>query len=217
VNHMPLKQCTALLFVLLLFSVGGPCCALEISYGMKGELLFCGFTGEHPNLKDYSGQDSNGIALGSYARISYRNILSIQPELLLALKGDQFKSSVTGERINLTQLYLEIPVLFSVSFPLPTSIPIAPRIGIGPYWGVHLFSTGEATDFDLDINPFDFGVVIGYGVDVRRFSFDISHSVGLTAVSGNLRYDTHFLTIGFRIIEKKSPRENRRNLNESLR
>jgi len=201
-----MKRKSASLLCLFLLLAAPSLIALDFTYGLKGELLFCGFSGGHPNLKGYDGQDSNGIALGGYARFSYKNILSIQPELLMALKGDAFKNPATGERISLTQLYLELPLLFTVSFPLPTAVPIAPRIYAGPYWGVHLFSTGKVTDFELDIKPFDFGVVIGYGVDVRWFFFDIGHSVGLTSVSGNLKYDTHFLTVGFRIFERVASR-----------
>jgi hypothetical protein len=204
------KNSRAFLLCLFMLLAAPSLIALDFTYGIKGELLFCGFSGGHPSLEGYVGEDSNGIALGSYARFSYKNILCAQPELLMALKGDVFKNSVTGKRINLTQLYLELPLLFTVSFPLPTAVPIAPRIYAGPYCGVHLFSTGKATDFDLDINPFDFGIVTGYGVEVGWFFFEIAHSVGLTSVSGNLKYDTHFLTVGFRIFERTASRRNRR-------
>jgi hypothetical protein len=201
-RDFPVKFRSGFLILSLFLFVAHAGGALDFSRGFKGELLFCGFSGGHQELEGYKGLDSNGIALGGYTRFSYRNTLSIQPELLLALKGDVFKNSETDDRIGLTQLYLEVPVLLAVSFPLPVSMHIAPKIFGGPYFGVHIFSTGKASELELGINPFDFGVVTGYGVEVGRVFIEISHSVGLVAIAGNLRYDTHFLSVGFRMHEK---------------
>jgi hypothetical protein len=201
-----LKTRSAFLLCFFLLLAAPSLGALDFSYGLKGELLFCGFSGGHPELAGYTGLDSNGFALGSYARFSYKDILSVQPELLFALKGDKFKNSNTGERIGLTQLYIEIPVLLGVSFPLPISLHIAPKIFGGPYFGIHLFSTGKASEFELGIKPFDVGVVTGYGIEVGRLFFEISHNIGLVPIAGNLHYDTHFISVGFRTQGKKNMR-----------
>jgi len=202
--HM--KQSSASLLCLFLLLVAPSLNALDFTYGLKGELLFCGFSGGHSKLTGYTGLDSNGVALGGYSKFSYRDILSVQPEFLLALKGDKFENSTTGETIGLTQLYLEIPVLLGVSFPLPISMHIAPKIFGGPYFGIHLFSTGEASELDLGIKTFDAGVVTGYGVEVGSLFFEISHTIGLIPIAGNLKYDTHFISVGFRISGKKHTR-----------
>jgi len=190
-----------IIFMILVFLlvIGGVAYSLDFSYGFKGELLFCGFLGSHPTLNGYTGEDSNGIALGGFTKLSYEDILSIQPELLLSLKGDKFKHSVTKEKISLTQFYIEIPVLFTVSFPLPTSLYIAPKVFTGPYFGIHLYSMGKVKDLGINIKPFDFGIVVGMGVEVHKIIFELSRSVGLTPVSGSLEYDTHFITIGIRL------------------
>jgi hypothetical protein len=187
------------IILVFLLVMGGVAYSLDFSYGFKGELLFCGFSGGHPTLNGYTGEDSNGVALGGFTKLSYEDILSIQPELLFSIKGDKFKHSVTKEKISLTQFYIEIPVLFTVSFPLPTSLYIAPKVFTGPYFGIHLYSMGKVKDMGIDIKPFDFGIVVGMGVEVHKIIFELSHSVGLTPVSGSLEYDTHFITIGIRL------------------
>ena len=198
-----MKPRSAFLLCIFLLLAAPSLIALDFTYGFKGELLFCGFSGGHQKLSGYKGLDSNGVALGGYSKFSYRDILSIQPEILLALKGDKFENSTTGETIGLTQLYIEIPVLLGVSFPLPISMHIAPKIFGGPYFGIHLFSTGEADKLDLGIKSFDAGVVTGYGVEVGNLFFEISHTIGLVPIAGNLQYDTHFFAVGFRVPGKK--------------
>ncbi len=189
-----------LMILVFLLVMGGIAYSLDFSYGFKGELLFCGFLGGHPTLTGYTGEDSNGIALGGFTKLSYEDILSIQPELLFSIKGDKFKHLVTKEKISLTQFYIEIPVLFTIAFPLPTSLYyIAPKVFAGPYFGIHLYSMGKVKDMGINIKPFDFGIVVGMGVEVHKIILELSHSVGLIPVSGSLEYDTHFISIGIRL------------------
>jgi hypothetical protein len=196
---MQLKEIKiAVVFVFFLLS---PilCFALDLSWGMKGELLFCGFSGGHPELKGFTGEDSNGIAAGGFLRISHEDILSIQPEIILSVKGDTFQQKTTREQIHLTQFYLELPVLLAVSFPLPVPGAPSPKIFAGPYLAIHLYSTGTVMERGIDINPVDFGVVVGFCVEVQKLFFELSHSVGLVAVSGDLTYDTHFIAVGVKM------------------
>jgi len=188
-------------FVLLMV-IASTAFALDLSYGLKGELLFCGFSGGHSKLEGFTGEDSNGFALGGFAKLSHEDILSVQQEVLFAMKGDKFKNKETKEKISLTQFYIEIPVFLTVSFPLPLSIYLAPKIFVGPYLGIHLFSTGEVKDLGIDIKPYDFGVVVGLGVEVQKIIFELSHSVGLIPISGSLEYDTHFIAIGVGLVLK---------------
>jgi hypothetical protein len=187
--------------VIFIFPLLNPilCYALDLSWGLKGELLFCGFSGGHPKLQDYTGEDSNGIAAGGFFRISHEDILSLQTELLLSVKGDKFQQKTTKEQIHLTQFYLELPLLLAVSFPLPVKGTPAPKIFAGPYLGIHLYSSGSVMDLGLDINPVDFGVIIGFCVEVQKLFFELSHSVGLVGVSGDLMYDTHFISVGIKM------------------
>jgi len=187
--------------VIFMFFLLSPilCSALDFSWGLKGELLFCGFSGGHPKLQDFTGEDSNGLAAGGFLRISHEDILSLQPELLLSVKGDKFQQKTTNTQVYLTQFYLELPVLLAVSFPLPVQGTPTPKIFAGPYLGIHLYSSGSVMDLGLDINPVDFGVIVGYCVEVNTLFFELSHSVGLLEVSGDLTYDTHFIAVGVKM------------------
>jgi len=67
------------------------------------------------------------------------------------------------------------------------------------YLAFHLYSTGTVMERGIDINPVDFGIVVGFCVEVQKLFFELSHSVGLVAVSGDLKYDTHFIAVGVKM------------------
>ena len=171
----------------------------DLSCGLKGEFLFTGFTGNHSSLNGFSGRDGNGLALGGFVRMSWKEVLAVHTDLLFVYKTDHYKNSATGEALNLGYLYLEMPVLINVLFSIPVRNRIVARLFGGPYTGLLLHTSRDARESGITLKPFDFGIVVGMGIDVQSLQFEFSHSVGLVPLSEGLEFDTHAVTIGVRI------------------
>jgi hypothetical protein len=138
-----------------------------------------------------------GGIYGDYAFYSMENVmdLSVQPGVNFAMKGFNtdapHDSSITMD-VNLN--YIEVPVLFKASFPL--EMPVAPYVVVGPYAGYSISKNLKFSD-DVpsatedfiasssidDVQDFDFGVVMGAGVDLEMgISIDARFSMGLIEI-----------------------------------
>lgn len=190
---------TIIMAFVVFIVIAGTAFALDLSYGVKSELLFTGFTGSHSKLEGFSRKEGNGFALGGFAKISLEDILSVQPELLFNIKTDKYINKETDEKLSLILFYIEAPILFNVSFPLPVSIYLAPKLFAGPYFGIHLFSNDDVKSLGIDFKPYDFGIIVGMGIDVQKMSFEITHREGLISLSESLKHDTHSINIGVKL------------------
>lgn len=171
---------------LIVLSVTTTGFALGLDFGLKAG----------PSLAKYIGNDVSddaerriGFNAGLFIKVSFIDIMAVQPEVLFSLKGSRYEySGVDGFRYE-NLYYIDIPVLFKYSLPIP--FPIKPNVFFGPSLGINMIARYKNTDEvedhlgsdkgDLDnIKSTDFGLVFGGGVDIGKLTADIRYSLGLT-------------------------------------
>lgn len=122
-----------------------------------------------------------GFAGGIFFGLPLGPSLSIQPEVLYSQKGVKFKDSPSDERIELD--YLDVPVLARI-----TSGGGGLAFVVGPSFGFKLRARGKSDgseDADLDdfVESFDFGFVLGAGLQGRRAFLDGRYQWGLSNIN----------------------------------
>ncbi len=141
-----------------------------------------------------------GLMLGAAVEIPIKNSFSLQPEILYIQKG--VKSSASEDDFSYeykeTVNYLEIPVLFKVSFGEGTKFYVnaGPSLAfaIGGKWtseesfdgdtesdsGKLKFGTGDEADY----KGMDIGLQIGGGALIAdKFMIDLRYGVGLSSIA----------------------------------
>jgi hypothetical protein len=120
-----------------------------------------------------------GFAAGIFFGLPLGPSLSIQPEVLYSQKGVKFKDSANDERIELD--YVDVPVLARI-----TSGGGGLAFVAGPSFGFKLRargkSDGQSEDANLDdfVESFDFGFVLGAGLQGRKAFLDGRYQWGLS-------------------------------------
>lgn len=170
--------------VLLMISL-----AQAMPFGIKGGMSFATLSGDDIIDCDWR----QGMCVGVFTEYSILGLMTIQPELLYVRKGaecgvDPFTGTDIGETYTVRLDYLELPVLASLSFPLPSLVK--PRIFAGPYVAYNLtaagsFVTQSPTDLDF-IKAFDYGAVVGVGTDLdfllAKVMLDGRYTFGLASI-----------------------------------
>ena len=156
---------------------------------------------------DEDGVDSRGaLGFGAFYRAPLGTSVSVQPELLYMPKG--FSMSEDGVDGTWKLNYLQLPVLFQYHFS--TNGNLAPRIFAGPAFALEVgceiegeesgtsasIDCDEFSDFGLDLGAksFEFGLVLGAGVDFAagsmvvtldgRYDMGLSDALEFEDVSG---------------------------------
>jgi hypothetical protein len=181
-----MKRSICLLTGLAVLAFGhSPASAIDlVSAGIKGGY---NIANQSMDPSDSELADSRGgLSLGGYVGIPLTPSLSLQPEALFTMKGDREEADGVEGSFKLN--YIEVPVLAKASF-MPMS-PAKPSIFAGPSVSYNLSAKTEATGVDeLDVkdqvNPFDFGLVFGGGLDfpmagTKSFGVDVRYTMGLT-------------------------------------
>jgi hypothetical protein len=163
--------------------------------GIKGGMGFAKLSGDDIGDCDWR----QGMNIGVFTEYSILNLVTIQPELLYVKKGAEAPYNLFSDQdipivdTYMAKLdYLEMPVLASVSVPLPSIFQ--PRIFAGPYVAYNLKSEGHysmSSPSDLDfIKSFDYGAVIGVGTDVdllvAKVMLDGRYTHGLASIHEDL-------------------------------
>jgi hypothetical protein len=210
-----------LLLTVLFIFIGGSLYALDLSYGVKGGINFAHFGGDDASASGVSDSNSKvGFTGGVFGSIPIEDNVIIQPSILLTLKGQKWESiGNTGFEYD-SLFYIEVPVLLKVYPPLklPGDGKYKANAFIGPYLGIDLFKryrrTGEVRDVvfagspatgDIDdIKTLDVGLVIGIGVDIKKFLFEASYSFGFIALDSSpaaldIKNRVLTLMVGYRI------------------
>lgn len=176
-----------LLLLALLLTVSSLVFAQGISaIGFKGGLNIANYTGD-----DVSNElDSKlGFTVGAFVTYKVNANVSIQPEFLVTTKGTKFEEEY-NETYTYTETltYLEIPLL--LKFDLETTGTIRPNIFIGPALALNIGATakeeydGEEESVDLEfINPINFDIVVGVGIDTKAITFDVRYDLSLSKIS----------------------------------
>ncbi|MCK5125539.1 MAG: PorT family protein [candidate division Zixibacteria bacterium] len=123
--------------------------------GIKGGFGFANLTGDVTGTKSALSLGGGGLI-----RFPLSPQFSIQPELLLILKGTMEKGD-DGEKLKLT--YIEVPIL--AMYRPPTKGTVRPVFFTGPVLGLLLSAKVGDDDIKESLNGTDFGLVFGAGVD----------------------------------------------------
>lgn len=146
--------------------------------GFKGNLGIVNLTG------DISANKATiGFGGGALFRYYASPEFSIQPELLISLKGTKEEGD-DGEKLKLT--YVEVPVL--LMYHPPTKGNIVPGFYFGPQLSFLMSAKSGGEDIKDMINSTDFGLVIGAGIDVSSrekgsLFLDLRYALGLSNIA----------------------------------
>lgn len=181
----------AFLLIMVLAVMASSASAEGIRFGAKVGLSMANVT----DVPEEFGDDIEntmrmGMIGGLFACVPLGENLSLQPELLYAMKGSTFEAE--GEDITGKFDYIELPVL--IKFNIPMEGNFKPCIFAGPSVGMNVRAKGEASmmgmsvdiDFKDATNTMDFGIVggagFGWAVGTGMLTFDARYEMGLTKV-----------------------------------
>jgi len=170
----------------------------EASFGIRGGLTFYSVetevsSGLFGNISETSGTKL-GFAVGVFAEFPLTNIFSFQPELMFVQKGgsddgdffdddDFFNDDLNDDGGKLTLNYLDVPLLGRANIPLEADF--TPYVVAGPSIGYLLSaSIGDFDDDDIDdlFKSFNFGFIIGAGVEFGNLIVDLRYDIGLSNI-----------------------------------
>ena len=131
------------------------------------------FTGNDIPGKGVSSQA--GITLGGFLCYKINNRFSLQQEVLITTKGSKINEIGDVYLTNIL-IYFEFPLLGRMTFR-PEHM-LKPAIFLGPAVGIKVLAINDVGVLE-DIRGLDFSVVLGVGIEVKKFSLDARLISGL--------------------------------------
>lgn len=188
-----------LVIFVALFIVSSVIYAKEIKGGVKAGINIANFSGDDA---DYTGTDKKsrvGIVAGGFVTIPLNDQFSLQPELLLSMKGAKYEAAGTGWTYDTTSklTYIEIPILAKLN--IQTEGSVKPNVFLGPSIGIKASAkietevspdplagiTSGEEDME-DVKSLDLGLAIGGGIDIEagtgKVTLDARYTMGLTSI-----------------------------------
>ena len=150
-----------------------------------------------------------GAITGVYLQFPLQDVFAIRPELLFSLKGGSTVATIgaKGEQnIAIELAYVELPVLFRVSFPTGS---IRPVLFGGPALAIQIgcdfsFSDGTRSTCGQDslnmVRSWDFGLVAGGGVEKRLRRATIALEARYTAGTRSILEDVDIRNRAFGLV-----------------
>jgi len=126
-----------------------------------------------------------GFIGGGFYNYQFTKIISIQPELLFTMKGENIEENVVdvGKITGYVRLnYIELPVLVKIDFL--TSQTLQPNFFAGPYFSI-LTENSEQTDF---------GFAVGGGTDITLSGIKLFIDVRYSFSTKDIATITTFIT-----------------------
>lgn len=177
-------------------------------YGIKAGVNLATLNGEDAylpigeNLLDPTSKIS--FVAGVFSEFHISEKFTIQPELLLSMKGVTFDANEYLQSWSLW--YLEVPVLFKSVFDMENGN--AGSIYAGPALAYKVKSTYSIKDYGnyrvdneemAGINDFDFSAVVGAGFDMEAFKsrlgIDLRYTYGLVNIQKSTRRQNGAISI----------------------
>ncbi|MGQ0721327.1 MAG: porin family protein [Candidatus Eiseniibacteriota bacterium] len=186
--------------------LAGPALAVDAHFGVKGGLNIANLSAD--DEADELQDSRKAAGFGGFAHFPVNDFISIQPEVLYMMKGDEEDISGTfdidGQTIQLDgtvaveATYLEVPVL--ARFGFAPGAPARPILLVGPSLAINLSadlvasgeSGGSSVDLSEDISDevkkIDLGLVVGGGMEfplgagAQTLGFDARYTFGVTNV-----------------------------------
>lgn len=146
-----------------------------------GVTLRGGITNYSSTVEFLGLSESSGSKLGFAAGISLHrplsSVFSIQPEVLFVQKGGEDDDPDLG-LAEFTLNYVDIPVHFRVDIPLDGNA--RPFVTAAPFVGYLVSASDTDTDEDPKdfLKDFNYGLVIGGGVEFGRLSVQVGYDMG---------------------------------------
>lgn len=172
------------------------------TFGLKGgvnrsDVLYENATG---NLSDATNMTMQGFHVGATVENSLSEVLSLESELLVSLKGFKIDEHIDGVVVrNKTNLYyLDIPVALKAKFDIGKSSKW--YVAAGPVFDVG-FAGNYVTVYDWhgsgqaekekitwgngegEIKRFDIGLTFGGGIEFGLWQVGVYYDLGLTDIS----------------------------------
>ncbi len=149
-----------------------------------------------------------GAITGAYLQFPLHDIFAIRPELLFSLKGGSTVANIGEEtNIDIELAYIELPVLFRVSFPTGS---IRPVLFGGPALAIQIgcdfsfsFDSSRSTcgqDTLANVRSWDFGLVAGGGVEKRLRRATIALEARYTAGTRSILEDVDLRNRAFGLV-----------------
>jgi Outer membrane protein beta-barrel domain len=161
--------------------------AQTVDWGIKGGVIFADVPKVSALFEDEGAVDLGyrvGVTAGGFVGIGLNSALAIQPEVLFAQKGfkgkDPFDSAAFGFNLD----YIDIPVLIRVG----PSGGEGFHLLAGPSFNFNIRAKGTEDgepdeDFKDEIEPFEFGLVVGAGFYGSVLIVEGRYQEGLTNVA----------------------------------
>jgi hypothetical protein len=155
---------------------------LCISYASFSQINFGARVGL--NMADVAGVNTNahfkpGPHLGGYVRIGSEKF-SFQPEVLLSMKGYQFKASYS-EKQSLT--YIDIPLMFRLGKSFAWNFGVQPSFLLGAKYKYKYLTTETSTANKSSFNSVDVGILTGFEYELGSgLNFGVRFAFGLLPI-----------------------------------
>lgn len=201
-----MRVATAVLAAVLLGA--GSAAAQDVTGGVKGGVNFASIVIDG-DAADLNLETRVGLVVGGFVTWPVTPRFDIQPEALVSMKGASFDEFGVEADIELT--YLEFPILFRYGSPISPGSSLKVFAGPSLAFKLNAETTGEflgiSSDQDIDdeVEGFDFGLVIGAGIEAGRLTFDGRYTWGLSNINSdpaqddvNVKNRVFSLLVGFR-------------------
>ena len=167
--------------------------AQERQIGLKAGMNVASVAVDGDDPDGYN-ESNIGFLAGGFGVWPIGGPTAIQVEALFSQKGAKLSESVDDLEASLELDYLDIPVLLRVDGPVFGSSRLhffgGPSVSFRTAARSKVtntgfeFDEGSIDDIEDDIEPFDYGIVAGAGVDIgRRIVIDARYSWGLATIN----------------------------------
>ena len=182
----------------------------NLRFGLIGGLNYSHFNGG--STENFYSRA--GFQIGGYAQHNITENFTIQPEIILTLKGASEDVNAGTNELTFTFkfTYLEVPILLKYQLISNPNVPVRPHLFVGPAIALRLSAelegdlNGETASESLkDYKQMDFGMVFGGGLTIPSGGSDIlivlKYTLGLVEINKSQGYPSHFkngvFTLGF--------------------
>lgn len=137
----------------------------------------------------YDPETPVGVHLGRLFEIPLSGNFALQPSFLFSAKGADYEIDTLD--VSIAPIYIEVPV--NAFYSLGSGV-VKVFLFAGPYFalgigGYKIESGGElkyiryGTGENHDLKPFDVGLNLGAGLNIRNFMISVQYGTGLTNIS----------------------------------
>ena len=175
---MNIKKILSAFLLTTLLAVAGTAQAQVLpKIGVKGGLNYSTFN--NTDNVEYKP----GFVGGLFMKIKVpATPMAIQPEVLYAQYGAEIDQTDASFSVN----YIQVPVLLKFGFDTPG---VRPNVFFGPYVGFNVKSEIKNNDGSINLDDqakdTDFGVAVGAGIEVSKFTVGLRYTAGLTDVAND--------------------------------